>query len=260
MQRIFLVLLIACQSAFAQKEASDFRNQQLKNRAYLPNEFKNSFANTDFSLLFTKTENESVFGFIGDDYQRIRVKIISVSKSKTVPDTYDVYGKSMVKTNIDKFHGTLRITNIRKQKEMSYGADEKYKSKGLKGQFMIIGDYSFSEPKNEKHSGVFKGVFESDFYLDRNNKIHYDDIDIQADGYSNNEFVGYWVSHDGEIIKRCNWGDYRIPNAGNLDIGAGDFSPADKYLKNDWQTRRDYLIQNNQTKKAKAIEQAKWWL
>ena len=246
MNRTLLVLLIACQSAFAQKEAADFKSKQLKSKYFSPKELKAEFAATDFSSLFTKTENDMVYGFIGDNYQRIRVKIISVVKNDSLPDIYDVYGKSMVKTNIDQFHGTLKITNIRKQKETSYGVDDKYKSKGLKGEFIIIGDYSFSEPQNEKHSGIFKGVFESDFYVDRNNKIHYDDMDKNADGYSNNQFVGQWLSYDEKFIQRCNWGDYRIPNCGDLDIGAGEFSPNRKYLKNGWEN-----VSSNK---------GKWWL
>ena len=29
-------------------------------------------------------------------------------------------------------------------------------------------------------------------------------------------------------------GHYRIPNSGDLDVGAGDFSPNTKYLNNGW--------------------------
>lgn len=260
MKKLILLLLLAGQSAFAQKEAADFKVRQLNNKAFLPNEFKAQFAATDFSSLFTKTANENVFGFIGDDYQRIRVKIISVSKSKSKPYTYHVYGKSMVKTNIDQFSGTLQITNILKQKVMSYGIDDMYKNRGDKGEYVIVGNYMFSEPRNEKHSGIFKGVFRSFFYLDKHNHMHYDDIQL-GDSYNNNQFVGVWKSYDGKFVQRCNWGDWRIPDSGDFDSGAGDFSPG-KNIQNGWTTYVDQYNSSDKKlkEKAKAAEKAKWWL
>lgn len=210
---------------FGQAEATKFKNDQLKNKELIPKNVNNEFVTTDFSKLWTQTENESVYGFIGDNYQRIQVKFISVTKSKTLPDTYDVYGKSMVKNNVDEFRGTLKITNIRQAKITSFGIDDEYKNKGLKGQFVILGEYDLSEEKSLKHTGEFKGVFRTNFYLDKYAKVHYDDIDL-GDSYNNNQFVGTWVQYDSKLIKRCNWGDYRIPNSGDFDIGAGDFSPS----------------------------------
>jgi len=235
MKKVLFILFVAFQSAYAQKEAAAFKSKQLSNPGLLSNELKSTFLNSDFSSLFITTENKYVYGFIGDTYERIRVKIISVSKSRSSPNTYEVYGKSMVKTNVDQFHGTLKITNIRKLKVLSNELDEKLKGNRLKGRFVILGDYFFSEPRDEKHSGTFKGAFKTNFYLDKNGKHHYDDVEIHSDSYTNNQFAGVWASYDGKILQRCNWGDYRIPNSGDLDVGAGDFSPAgwDNNLKQD---------------------------
>jgi hypothetical protein len=234
MRRLLLLSLISLYSAFsfAQPNAERFRSNQLKNKYLSPTELKNQLSKLDFSSLFTQTDNAFVYGFIGDNYQRIRVKIISITK--TTDDTYTVYGKSMVKNNIDEFRGTLKITNIRKYKETHYGVDDEYKSKGIKGAYVITGTYNFAEGTNQQHSGVFKGAFSSEFYLDKANKVHYDDIELNADGYANNQFVGQWVSYAGKA-KTCNWGDYRIADCGDLDIGAGEFSPNDKYIGNGWQ-------------------------
>ena len=65
-----------------------------------------------------------------------------------------------------------------------------------------------------------------------------------------------------DSMKRCNWGDYRIPNCGDLDIGAGGFSPADKYLTNGWQNYRDANFGGPETpksKKAATLEYVRWW-
>jgi hypothetical protein len=256
---LLIVLIASFNLAFAQKEAQDFKNHEIKNKYLSAKEFKTSFTDINFHNLFTETDNAYVYGFIGDNDQRIRIKFISVVKDSLKNDAYNVYGKSMVRDNIVEFHGTIVITNIRKFKTTDFGVDDQLKNKGLKGQFIILGEYSFLEDENKAHSGIFKGVFESNFYLDKNNKPHYDDIEKEADGYCNNQFVGQWIPYNNGVAKRCNWGDFRIPNSRGLDIGAGEFSPNDKYLKYGWQSLQDLVIQNPNTKKAKAIEKAKWW-
>jgi hypothetical protein len=131
------------------------------------------------------------------------------------------------------------------------------KTKALKDNYVISGSYSFSEDTTQAHSGIFKGDFQSNFYLDKNNKVHYDDIALGSDAYTNNQFVGEWIGYKSKLIKRCNWGDFRVPYSGDLDMGAGDFSPYDKYLKYGWQSVRDMYSKN--VEKAKQIEEAKWW-
>ena len=62
----------------------------------------------------------------------------------------------------------------------------------------------------------------------------YDDTANEADPYRNNQFAGRYTPAPGGEKLRSNWGDFRIPDSGDLDQGAGEFSPADKYLKNGW--------------------------
>jgi hypothetical protein len=134
--------------------------------------------------------------------------------------------------------------------------DSEYKNKGLKGEYIILGHYQLFENKEQEHSGTFEGKFQSDYYLDRNGKVCYDDINL-GDSYTNNQFVGKWTDYKTQLSKTCNWGDYRMPNSGDFDIGAGEFSPADKYLKYGWQSRRDDFLQSGPNyKQAKTIEEA----
>ncbi|WP_260390444.1 hypothetical protein [Riemerella anatipestifer] len=67
--------------------------------------------------------------------------------------------------------------------------------------------------------------------IDNKGQFRYDALNFFSDGFSNNQFVGSWTSYKTNITKRCNWGDYRIPESGDLDIGVGEFSVKDKYLK-----------------------------
>lgn len=262
MKHQFFVVLLLLQMgwAFGQAESEAFRNKNLHNTGLTSAEFKDVFGQNRLGKFFTLTDNSMVYGFIGGNYQRLRIKIISVKQSK-IANSYMVYGKSMVKGNICEFNGVIDIKNIRKYKETSYGLDDKFRNARLKGRFIIIGDYTFDENQKQKYSGVFKGVFAAKFYLDKNGDVHYDDIDLNADGFANNQFVGTWTEYGSKTSKRANWGDFRIPNSGDLDIGAGDFSPAGKYLKYGWQSCQDIMNQRSPGyKKAKQIEEAKWWL
>ncbi|HVW14172.1 MAG TPA: hypothetical protein VHB54_10125 [Mucilaginibacter sp.] len=266
MKRLSLIcLFIYCfLSGLGQTEIQEFKQNILNEKGPYPygklinKEFKNELINNDFSQLFTRVENSIVYGFIGDNFQRIRIKLISVTKDLTSQDTYHFYGKSMVKGNVDEFNGTIKITNIRKFKALRHGCEDEYKYKGQKGEFILLGSYVFKENPKQNHSGVFKGTFCSNFFINKNNLIKYNDIENCSDSYTNNQFVGQWASYDGKLTQRCNWGDYRIPNSGDLNIGAGEFSPNDKYLKYGWQSRRDTFIDSNKVKGV-AVENAKWW-
>lgn len=95
-------------------------------------------------------------------------------------------------------------------------------------------------------------MLRAEYFIDKNGKVKYDDTEDCSDSYTNNQFAGTWKSYTDNIIKTCNWGDYRIPASGDLDIGAGEFSPSDKYLKYGWQSLRDCVSQSNPDyKKAK---------
>jgi len=228
-------------------------------------ELKRQLSKYDFSTLFTCTDNSVIYGFIGNNYQRIRIKIISVTKDSLIPNTYKVYGKSMVKNNVDEFTGSIIISTISKQKVMSYGVDNEYKNKGFKGEFVISGNYSLSENPKQNHAGIFNGTFRTGFYLDKRNEIHYDDINNYSDGYMNNLFTGKWTDYKTRLSKTCNWGDYRIPNSGNFDGGAGEFSPMTNDTSLGWQNIHDMWVRDKngkltaKAKLAKKSEEDKWW-
>ena len=83
-----------------------------------------------------------------------------------------------------------------------------------------------------------------------------------ADGFSNNECIAIWTSYKTGKKMKCNWGDFRIPNSGRLDIGAGEFSVAEEYVKYGWE---NYTRAWNDHPESPAVRQArkkeneKWW-
>jgi hypothetical protein len=260
---VLLLIAITFKNVDAQNGAGGFydkyRVEELRKNDLSTSEFQNLLKKYNFSEIFTCTDNSVVYGFIGNNFQRIRIKFIKVSKSKTVPGVYNIDGKSMVKNNIDNFHGTLSISKIRMYKNICMGVDSMYKDSGIKAEGRLIGTYELSENSQQNNSVIFKGIFQSDFFIDKHNKICYDSLSMVSDGFTNNQFVGTWTSNKNNVSKKCNWGDYRIPDSSDLDIGAGEFSPADKYLPNGWQSVRDVVVNSPNNKQAKQIEEAKWW-
>jgi hypothetical protein len=219
----------------------------------------------DVSDLFTldkfNIENDTVFverqqpiGYIGSNFQRLYIRFISVIKNPSNPADYLVYGKSKVKNNICSFQGKLTIDKSKLYDDSEYPE--------LKEGY-INGAYEFYEDPDQKGTGIFKGRFKTNFYFNEKNELKYDALMWYADGYQNNQFEGTWTDYKSSDSKKCNWGDYRIPDSDGLDIGVGEFSPDDKYKDCGWDTYICFYLQSSDTpeaSKAKQKENEKWWI
>ena len=219
--------------------------------------------NVDFSKVFIcdkfKTdERDQVInrmeplGYFDDNFQRIFIHFISVVKNNDEPNQYFVHGKSRLKNNICDFQGIMNLTEI---KEYINHELPKYR------RGYITGTYSFHEDQKQKGTGKLEGKFTSYWLINDEGQVEYDAAMFVADGYSNNEFEGKWISHSSGTIKKCNWGDYRIPDSNELDGGAGEFYPLEDYWHLGWKT---YVEQGNQDSdpiaiKAREIERTEWW-
>ena len=257
MNRTIIILLLLSQISFAQKvdriERNFPRSEELKAQN-LVTEY-NQF---DFSNIWTETKNNRVLGIIGEDHQRLKIKLSSVKKDSNNPNKYYVFGKSCVKGTICDFSGTIMLTEIKEVKELHFGVDDEYADDGIKSQGILVADYEFKENSEQKHSGIFKGKLYSKWYLNSENKIEYDKIEFISDGYLNNGFVGIWKSYSTGKEKICNWADYRIPITNrDFDIGAGEFSPSEKYYDKGWENYQKAWLYGDET--AKAEELNKWW-
>ena len=209
----------------AQEEAKVYVDLVLNRGDLSTEELKDSLSALDYSTLWTFTENCFVYGFIGENYQRLRMKFLSVEHDRLQPDIYAVQGKSRVRSTTCALHGELAIEHVRRNPDPDYDVEGVYKDSLIHGFFTVTGAYRFIEDSTCAHAGSFQGKFISWFYLDADGRVRYDDVIDVADGYTNNEFVGDWRAKNGGTIKRCNWGDWRIPDSGEFDAGAGEFSP-----------------------------------
>lgn len=198
-------------------------------------------------------QNSELMGFIGNDYQRLDIHFVSIIQNPTNPYEYFVYGKTKVKETICSFHGTITIRQARIYK---IGDISTYK------QGFTNCDVILFEDKKQPSTGFIKGKMESHFLIDDKGRFRYDAIALYSDSFSNNQFVGSWTSYKTDTSKKCNWGDNRIPDCGDLDIGAGEFSVNNKYLKNGW---ANYMIawgtdqETSEVKQARQKENEQWW-
>lgn len=203
-----------------------------------------------------KFKRAEILGIIGDDYQRFFIHFVSVIQNPTNPYEYLVYGKTKVKETICSFQGTITIRQARIYKS---GDIPTYK------QGFATCDVILYEDKKQSSTGFIKGKLKSEFLIDSKGQFRYDAISFFADGFSNNQFVGNWTSYKTNTTKKCNWGDYRIPECdwqNGCDIGAGEFSISDKYLKNGWEySRLAYSNDPDKTEsvKARQKEDEQWW-
>lgn len=246
MKNIFVLLLFISQILLSQKINRvewDFpKNQELKSKNLL-----DKYVSYNFSKIWTLTDSNTILGIIGNDHQRIKVKLISVEKNSKTPYLYSVVGKSFVKGTICNFDGFIKLVQIKEVKELHFGVDDEYAKKGIKSQGILIANYEFKENSEQKHSGIFKGKLYSKWYLNSKNKIEYDKIQIFSNGYLNNAFIGTWKSHTTNKEKICNWADYRVPiSNSDFDVGAGEFSPSEKYFSKGWA-------------KYKPLQKDEWW-
>ena len=193
-------------------------------------------------------------GFIGSDYQRFYIHYTSVIKDVKNPYLYHVQGKTRVKNNTCSFTGTITV----KEAKRSLEPNEQYPA--YKYGYLIC-QTDFREDPKQAGSGTIKGKLITNWYVNKQGQFAYDTL-IPDDGFNNNQCVARWTSYKGGAGKTCNWGDFRIPESGALDNGAGEFYVNPKYLNNGWQTFMKAKLAESgkpEGKKALAEEKRQWW-
>jgi len=245
------VLLLA--DSFAQDTATTNFFDQIKNYNLSKVFAADSILTEDRESGKEKIKRAEILGFMGDDFQRFYNHFDSVIQNPTNSYEYLVFGKTKVKETIRSFQGTITIRQSRIHKSSDIPDYQ---------QGVATCDVLFFEDKKQNSTGFLKGRLTSNFILDNKGELRYDAIMFVADGFANNQFVGTWTSYKTNISKKCHWGDYRIPDSGDLDIGAGEFSVADKYVKNGWENYRLATLgdpDNPKSKLARQKEAEQWW-
>ena len=236
----FLIALI-CMTftsifSFGQSEMNEYVNSVKQN--YHQEDIKEQLADYNFTRLIFP--NHDFLGLIGLRYRRIKIFYNSIQKNISNPFAYQVKGASVVGSNKCDFSGVINVESIHKAKRMELGADLMYEDAGFKSQGILVAKYEFKEDKTQNHVGTFSGKMMIWWLMDRHGILHINDVNEYSDGYKNNQHIGTWTEYGSPNSKVCNWGVRRIPNSGDLDIGAGEFAVNPKYKDLGWEYYRAY--------------------
>ena len=245
-------------------ESIAYRRSQLASPDLRPENKPRSYARYDFSPLWMESnrDNGGPYGIIGLNCQRLRMKILTIARDGADPALYYFTGKTQVAGHLSAFSSVLRLQEVHELGHLDVRVDEVVSPAKKEG--IALGVYEFREDVSQLKTGVFRGVVKTNWYLDKRGRLRYDDIRL-GDGYCNNQFVGAWTSYTTKKTLRCNWGDYRIPNSGNFDIGAGDFSPNPKYYAYGWQNFKEINSGKSPVEQERANrvwrkrENSVWW-
>ncbi|HNY45237.1 MAG TPA: hypothetical protein PKG96_07475 [Bacilli bacterium] len=180
---------------------------------------------------------DKYFGAFGQNYQRIDLKVKSINKKIDSPSEYILTGTTILKNKEVPFEGVIKINTVKKSNLNPYQIDD-----STYYTIEINCNYQFVEDKSISGSGIYQGTLDFTLVLDNENKLHNDLWEWWGDGYSNFQFQGTWTSSKGTEYK-CIFGDGRLENSGDLDIGDGVFMPNEKYYSYGW---KDYDKQLNE--------------
>jgi hypothetical protein len=249
-----MIVLLSGKTYAQDKAATNFYNQ-IKNYDLSTILTADSILAEDREDSKDKFKRAEVLGFIGDNFQRFYIHFVSIIQNPTNPYEYLAYGKTMVKETDCSFQGKIII----KESRISKSDDAPLYKQGVVNCEIIL-----YEDKKQSSTGFIKGKMTCNFIIDDKGKFRYDALMFVADGFANNQFIGSWTSYKTNVSKKCNWGDYRIPDSKELDVGTGEFSVSEKYIKNGWVS---YMLENRMTN-LNIIEQASdnkisinaaWW-
>ncbi len=246
-----LVIALLCYSAFGQDNRTDFYDQ-IKNYDLSTILTADSILTEDREDSKDKIKRAEALGFIGDNFQRFHIHFISVIQNPTNQYEYLAYGKTMVKENICSFQGKIIVKESSLYKRGDIPA---YK------QGFAVCEVVLYEDGKQSSTGLIKGKLTTNFVIDDKGKFRYDALMFVADGFSNNQFKGIWTSYKTNVSKKCNWGDYRIPDSKSLDSGAGEFMVNEKYIMNGWTSYMlDNMAPNLSIQRQKSTYQTMdWW-
>ena len=250
---IIALTVLLFSKAYAQDTTTTNFYDQIKNYDLSTILMADSLLTEDREDYKEKIKRKEILGFIGNDYQRFYIHFISIIQNPTNSYEYLVYGKTKVKETICSFQGTITV----RQACIYRSADIPAYKEGFATCDVIL-----YEDKKQNSSGFFQGKLTSNYIIDNKGQFRYDALVFESDRFSNNQFVGTWTSYKTNATKKCNWGDYRIPESRGFDVGSGDFGVKDMYVKNGWE---NYQLAWNtypttpEVEKARQKEKEQWW-
>ncbi len=234
---LIIILLMSCGNnspktniELKQKQENEIEKNSKEKLENITSKFISEF---DISTMLLN----KYFGAFGKNYQRIDLKIKSINKKLDSPSEYLLTGTTILKNKEVPYEGLIKINMVEKSNLNPYQIDD-----STNYTIKINSNYRLIEDQSISGSGIFQGTLDFVLVLDNENKLYNDLWEWWGDGYSNFQFQGTWTSSKGTEYK-CIFGDGRLENSGDLDIGDGVFVPNEKYYNYGW---KDYDKQLNE--------------
>lgn len=255
---IILLCAISCDgqkaNATGKITMDEIRNTDLSHRLFMPDTIL--IESDDDSGAKENILNDIAFvprwfepiGFRGNDCQRFYIHYDSVCHKGN--GVYEVMGRTRYRDTIRFFSGTLTLDSL-------WLNNEEYLPKY--GEFgKLYGHYQYEEDEFSG-GGIMSGKMSIDF-AKVNGRYYYDAFMLIADGYDNNQYEGTWSSRNLSRMEKCNWGDFRIPDAEkmDMDIGVAEFSPDAAYLDRGWRIYT-YCFKDNDSLQALFHADEQWF-
>ncbi len=236
-QLIFLILISSASLAQTFDQDSLLRSLKVNVAGY--SDVTSDYSQANYTSLMQL--QKPFIGFIGEDFERLSMVFLSAQASSD-QSVITITGKSRVKENVCTYKGTLKINQVLQDKS--------------NGQGIVTGIYHLVEDSStQSHPGTFQGTFAIRFTPDMNNSPM--PITTSEKGSWNIAFAGDWKLYKGKLKMKANWGDQRIPDSGDLDVGASSFMVNEKYRKAGW---KNFLkAYSGQDPEALKKEQAVWY-
>lgn len=205
----------------------------------------------NLSQFLLNSQPQKIYGFIGFELERIKVKIDTAYKISPQKDKFYISGKTRVENNISIFTGELELIEI-------YDFKEKITSHEL-----LIARFKaeLKEKGTSKHTGKFIG----DYYIILSKvaeEIRFAKAIPQF--IQNHTFIGNWISNDNKLNFPVIWGEnYMLEELQDFYYGLtnGNNIP-DELIEKHWKTFNEAYISGipkDIQENALKIENEEWW-
>lgn len=182
-----------------------------------------------------KIARPKILAFVGNNYMRFEIRIAEAFKDSANPTRYRMWGRTRHMGWARTFIGDLYVLDVNLEKKAQKGL-----RKGWIKFKVLMREDSLSQG-----AAHYEGTLTCHFILTQNNQILYDATLLGKPEFKNNQFVGNRIPFDNrKAAEVCNWGDFRIPDCGDLDVGKDQFRPNEKYLNQNWRMYQLILTGN----------------
>lgn len=201
----------------------------------------------DLTEFLYTDENFGTDGVFDTIYQRIQIHFERITRDSTDACIYHIIGADRLKGLVTPFEGRIQIDNIIENVGNIYERNVPSSDRLIE----FYASYKFTESVSKAGSGIFEGRLTIYMTMNEDNKLLDNMGEYMGDGFENFTYEGTWQNHNMGRIKQCTWGQGRLPNTKDFDVGAGGLFVNDKYRKNGWEMDENNMNYLDNPKK--------WW-